>query len=316
MPKTETEKFTYLPPYDDGVFKALMTHPDAKNALRSVISSFTNIDVQQVDVLGSETPINDKDEKQERFDVNCVVDRIDGTGGRQIEVELQASPMDDDNAHNGHANLKCRSVFNLCDLFAKQKGRGIAYVDLMPSIQITICNYTVLPDEESFINFYTMRNERGRELNRAIKVIFVELSKLGKISKKPVSEMNDMEMWAVFLKYADKPKYEQVIKNIMTEKEEIMEAVQILSNISKDEHERARFRARRKFQQDMEHNKAVAKQRMVAAKAQGIAIGEARGKTEERARLLKSFISNGFPLEAVIKSMNLTDDEIKQLLNK
>ena len=224
-----SDTFKYLPPSDDSVFKTLMTHPDARNALRSVISSFTNIDVQQVQVVNNELPIGDKDEKQERFDVNCIVDRnADGTGGRQIEVELQSKAMKGDNSDNNHVGLKYRSVEYLCDLHAKQKGTGVVYSELMPSIQITICDYTVLPDEKNFVNSYTLRNESGRELNKAITLIFVELSKLGKIAKKSVSEMSDSEKWAVFFKYADKPKYKQVINNIVTDKGEIMEAVQIL----------------------------------------------------------------------------------------
>ncbi|GHU48104.1 hypothetical protein FACS1894120_6470 [Clostridia bacterium] len=301
-----SETFTYLPPSDDGIFKTLLTHPDATNALRSVISSFTKLDVQQVAVVNNELHISDIDEKRERFDVNCVVDRSgDGTGGKQIEVEMQAEAMKGDNTDNEHKNMTNRIVSYLCDLHAKQKGEGVIYSELMPSIQITICDYTLLPNEDSFINAFSLRNENGHELNKAISLIIVELSKLANVMKKSVSEMTDAEKWAVFFKYADKPKYTEVVNAIAADKGEIMEATRILTNISTDENERAKFRAREKFRRDMAHNMLVG-------------IREAREEEQakassERIKSAKALLSNGVSLEIVIKSINLTIDEAEKL---
>ena len=305
-----SDTFTYLPPSDDGVFKTLMTHPGARNALRSVISSFTNIAVTQVDVVNNELHIGSVYEGQERFDVNCVVDRnAPDIGGRQIEVEMQAEPMSGDNSDNAHANLLNRVISYLCDLHAKQKGEGVPYGELMPSIQITICDYTVLPNEADFVNVFTLRNKGGYELNKAITLIIVELSKLAKIAKKPVVEMTDAEKWAVFFKYADKPKYSKVITDITTVKEEVMEATQILSGISKDEQERFRFRAREKFRRDIEHNRIMGIR---------MALNEERARAEakasaERIEAAKSFISQGFPFDKVVSTLKLTPAEIAQL---
>ena len=61
-----------LPPYEDGVFKTLMTHPEAKPVLRDVVENFLRFPVIKVEVRSIELPISDINEKRERFDVSCV----------------------------------------------------------------------------------------------------------------------------------------------------------------------------------------------------------------------------------------------------
>jgi predicted transposase/invertase (TIGR01784 family) len=168
---------------------------------------------------------------------------------------MQAHSMIGDNFGNDHVNLTNRITLNLCDLHAKQRGKGVAYRELLPSYQITICDFTVFPNFDGFISEFCMRRENGEPLNRSINAIVIELTKLSAVAKKPVAEMSEAEKWAIFFKFADNSKQRELINALAAEKEEIMQAVQILSNISQDEHEAARFRARRKFQQDVESNR-------------------------------------------------------------
>jgi hypothetical protein len=54
-----------LPPSEDGVFRTLLTHPDAKPVLRDVIASFLQISVAEVDVRNAELSISDINESGE-----------------------------------------------------------------------------------------------------------------------------------------------------------------------------------------------------------------------------------------------------------
>jgi predicted transposase/invertase (TIGR01784 family) len=291
-----------LPPSDDGVFKTLLTHPDAENVLKSVIASFSGIPVRKAEVRNNDMPLLDSMEKQERFDVNCVVDRNEnGEGGEQVEVEMQANAMVDDSFETGHKNIKSRSILNLCDLHAKQRGRGIVYGSFMRSFQITLCDYTVFPESKDFLHQYRMRKATGEELSDMITIIFVELTKLGEIIKKPVKEMTSAEMWAVFFEYADKPKQDAVIKAIASEKEEIMEATNILTSISQDENECAKFRARRKFQQDVEHNRLAS-----------FKLGKEEGRKEEKYAIARALLKK-MPVEDIAGLTGLTPDEVSAI---
>ena len=78
------EKLEVLPPYDDYILKAMLTRPTAKPALMDLISASINRKVLSVDLRNNELPVEDINEKNQRFDINCVID-----GGDQIDVETQ-----------------------------------------------------------------------------------------------------------------------------------------------------------------------------------------------------------------------------------
>ncbi|MCL2496003.1 MAG: Rpn family recombination-promoting nuclease/putative transposase, partial [Clostridiales bacterium] len=71
-----------LPPCDDRVFKLILTAPQAKPALMSLVTAVIKRPVTDVRVRNNELPSGDTEEKAERFDLNCVTD-----DGSQIDIE-------------------------------------------------------------------------------------------------------------------------------------------------------------------------------------------------------------------------------------
>ncbi len=80
-----------LPPFDDRVFKLILTDLEAKTGLINLISGIIGHSVVDVAVHANELPPGDTEEKAERFDVNCKID-----DGSQINLEMQASRMKED----------------------------------------------------------------------------------------------------------------------------------------------------------------------------------------------------------------------------
>jgi len=69
---------------------------------------------------------------------------------------------------------------------------------------VTFCSYAVFPNRIEFVNFFSLRHDRDNELlSNAIRVFYVELSKLKELLKKPVNTMADLEKWALFFRYAN-----------------------------------------------------------------------------------------------------------------
>jgi predicted transposase/invertase (TIGR01784 family) len=200
-----------LPPSDDRVFKLILTSPTAKPVLADLISAVIERPVVDVAVSYNELPVEDTQEKSERFDVNCMTD--DGT---QIDLEMQASRIQEE-ADGEHKNLKGKSVYYLCDLHSMQRSKGeMRYDRLARTYQVTFCSYTVFPGREDYVNAFSLRhNKDGWPLSDAINVIYVELSKLDRIEKKLVEEMTELEKWAVFLRYASMPKYRAKLNKVI-----------------------------------------------------------------------------------------------------
>jgi predicted transposase/invertase (TIGR01784 family) len=301
------------------VFKALLTHPDAKPVLRDVISSVLRIRVVDVTVLNVELPISGIAEKRERFDVNCVTD-----DGRQIDVEMQTKPMEGDAAATGHANLKDRAIYYLCDLHTSQTGRGIPYGELMRSYQIMFCGFALFPEREKFVSRYGFRDEDGAELSDAVGIVFVELSKLGSVVKKPVGEMTGVEMWSVFFGLASDPEHRGLLNEMIAAKEEIKMASELLTSISKDEIERAHYRSRKMYLMDMEHAEAVRRnefneiiKRMEEAIKESRKEGMEKGREEEREegrkREARNMLRRNRPIDEIAEDTGLTRAEIDAL---
>jgi predicted transposase/invertase (TIGR01784 family) len=278
-----------LPPSEDGVFKTLMTHPDAEPVLCDVVESYLRFPVVKVAVKNVELPISDINEKRERFDVSCTVN--DGT---QFEIEMQSETISGDSAGTNHMIVKSRAIYHLCDLHSGQSGRNIRYDKLMRSYQMTFCGYRVFTDREDFIRRFSFRDEYGVELSDAVGIILVDLTKLGDVIKKPVETMTGEEMWSVFFAYGADPKYKDLLDKIIAAKEEIKMARELLQTISRDENERARFRARRKFQMDMEHSLIIA-------------------QDEALMKVARNALQIGMSIDTIITLTGLTREEIEGL---
>ena len=203
--------FDILPPWDDRLFKLIMTHPDAEPVRLSLVPAVIKRPVTSVVVRNNELPVSDTQEKMERFDLNCTTD-----DGSQLDVEMQASPMEEI-AGSRHGNLRARSIYNLADLHSSQSSVGVTdFSALVRSYQVMFCNFTVFPKRKGFVNPFSMRHDEDSELlHDAIRAIFIELSKLGEIVKKPVEQMTDIECWSIFFRYADKPEYRDVVNKII-----------------------------------------------------------------------------------------------------
>jgi predicted transposase/invertase (TIGR01784 family) len=281
-----------LPPTDDRLFKLLMTAPDLRPGLADIIAGIIRQPVRDVEVRNNELPTDDVDDKQERLDVNCVTD-----DGRQVNLEMQASRIAELPGGN-HENLKSKSVYYLCDLYSTQSVKGKHYNKLARSYQVTFCTYTVFPNREKFVNEFTLRNEDGEQLNDAVTTVFVELSKLDKILKKPIDEMSSIEKWSLFLQYADKPEQRELVEQIAESKGEIKMALNTLIHVSQDERERAINRSRRMWQTDYESNMNTSRE---------------AGGIERAIEVAKNLFPLGLSAEDIAKATKLSLAEVEAL---
>ncbi len=228
--------------------------------------------------------------------MNCQID-----DGSQIDLEMMASRIEED-ADGEHKNLKGKGVYYLCDLHSSQPAKGLRRYDkLARTYQVTFCSYTVFPRRASYVNSFSLRHDGDNELlTDAIRVIYVELSKLNDILKKSVDAMTDLEKWAVFFQYANQPKYRETVNQVIESKEVLQMAGNLLMSVSKDEKERAVFRSRRMYQTDLASNLATA---------------EDRGMQRGVQKVARSMIADGEPIEKITRYTGLSRDEVESLRN-
>jgi len=293
-----------LPPYDDYVFKTLLTHPETKPALMDLLSAVTGCEITDVQIRNNELPAADVSEKAERLDVNCNANN----DSKQINAEMQGTRIEE--IGGGHENFINKFVYYLTDTHSSQNSKGVEYRDLAQTYQIVFSMYSVFPDSGDYITEINLRTAKGKLVTKQINMIIIELNKLKTVINKPVSEMNSLEMWSVFLGYADDIKYRGVVNEIINKKEVLGLAASVLTSISTNEDERAKLRSRRKAETDYISNMLTAEERgVMTGIAQGIAQGLARGQ-QETARAMKL---DDVPLETISKYTKLSIAEIQSL---
>jgi len=226
--------------------------------------------------------------------VNCRID-----DGSQIDLEMQASFIQEDYSGGEYKNLKGKSIYYLCDLHSSQPSKGIAYDKLVRTYHVTFCAYTVFPHRKAYANTFSLRHDEDNELlSDAIGVIYVELSKLNEILKKPLDEMTELEKWSVFLEYADKPSQRERVNKIIESKEALQMAGDLLMNISRDENERAKYLSQKKWQTDMDSNLATV---------------ERRGRREGIIAVAQNMMKRNRPIDKIIRYTGLTREEVENL---
>ena len=283
-----------LPPSDDRVSKLILTSEESKPILIDLISSIIKRPVVDVEVRNSEIPPEDTQEKAEKLDVNCMID-----DGSQVDLEMQAHRIQEV-SDGKHQNLKGKSVYYVCDLHSSQPSKGLQRYDkLARTYQVTFCSYTVFSDRKEYVNSFSLRHDEDNELlSDAIHIVFVELSKLQEILKKPVDNMTDLEKWAVFFRYANEPKYRETVNKVIASKEVLQMAGNRLMSISQDERERAVFRSRRMYQADLQSDLATA---------------EDRGRHDSKIEIARNLIKMGMSPDQISTATGLTLVEIENL---
>ena len=284
-----------LPAYEDYIFKTIMTHPDARPALIDLVSAVIGREVVDITVINNELPLTDTEEKKERLDLNCVID-----DGSQVNVEMQGSRMAE---HEGsHLNFINKSVYYLADLHSSQKASGLAYSKLVRTYQITFVNYTVFASQKDYLTQGCIRTQSGRLISDQLNISIIELSKLKSVFEKPIEQMTSLDMWSIFLGHANDPDKREQINKMIEKKGELAMATSILTSISKDDRERAKFLSRRKYETDRLSNLATAE-----------SIGEARGMEMGISQVARNMKHEGIPFENIAKFTNLSIDEIQKL---
>ena len=279
-----------LPPSEDYVFKAIMSHPDAKPALIDLISTVIGRIVSDVQIRNSELPSGDVDEKNQRLDLNCVID-----DGSQIDVEMQGSKLA--GIDGGRASFINKTVYYLSDLHSSQKSKSVKYVDLVRTYQITFSANDVF-DRQEYITEASLRTLNGVTISDQLNIYIIELSKLGDVLKKPIEEMTHLEMWSAFIGYAADPTQRKLINEVLERKEAIGMAGTVLATISKDEHERAKFLSRRKFETDLMSNMLTA---------------EAQGELNAKRDVARNMKAEGMSVETISRLTKLSASDIDEL---
>ena len=213
-----------LNPMIDPIFKALFTSDNEKSreALKDLISTCIHQKVESVGVVANEPAVDMLDERQIRYDINCVINT-----GEKVNVEMTIFPSTGETV---------RLEYYLSKLFVSQSTTGAKkWKNLKKVYQISIIGKgNLFKDKEMIHEFEYYDPEHKISLDGKTRLVTIELPKLKDVKDFVNARPEDIESWAIFFKYANDPEERTIINNIAKEERGVNMALQVLTNISKD----------------------------------------------------------------------------------
>jgi len=235
-------------------------------------------------VINPELPVDSGSHKKSKFDVRS---RFQNGEQGIIEVEWGKKINDD---------FKKRAQFIVSKAYSSQDISGKTYRDLKRCYLICIVDHTLFEGDTEYFRDGMFRDANGNPITDDQTIIFLELTKIRHLLKKPVEELTDIECWLLFFKYAaDKSKAKRKkLNEIMKRNEGVKMATQILQTISKSERERSLYESQLIYELD---------QRSAEESA------ELRGKR----MVAKNLKLDGFPFEVISRNTGIPLEEIVAL---
>jgi len=281
----------------DAVFKAVFTKDTVQSraALSDLISALIGRVITVEAILANEPPVDDIRQRYLRFDVACKTGK-----GEQINVEMCFNPK---------AHEPVRLEYHAARLFVGQDlhGKDKKYDDLKETYQIAIlAKGRFFPDENFAHSFLYYDPDNRVPLGGRTRIITVELVKTEPVVGKPVEEMTNAELWAVFLQYlTDEEKRGKIIE-IINREEGIAMAVETLGTFTQDEIEYARMTSL--IMGELDWNSEMAE-----ARSEGLREGFTKGLNEASLDIAQKMKTMGFPAEQIQAATGLSTETIIQL---
>ncbi|MBP5748819.1 MAG: Rpn family recombination-promoting nuclease/putative transposase [Treponema sp.] len=309
MTKITNKSFHILNPRLDPNFKAIFTQNTqaSKIALKSFLSAAIGRDVKEATVIQNEDAAFYKFQRSVDYDINC--EFADGT---KAQVEMQGFDQQYDYGK--------RAEYYAARLVSSVMEVGDDWNSVAQAYQISVLDFVFDKSNSTPVHHYQMADlGDGARLSGRLNVIFLELPKLPKVlTPDEVKNLPRLIKWCKFLKEADNPKSQDLIRAIVESEEGIMKASDTLKNISDDGW-------RWVIQGQIEGKKRDYTSGLLAAERRGLAQGIkeglekgieqglVQGMHQNAIDTARKFLAEGISPEMIAKCCSLSLEEVLKL---
>ena len=280
---------------------------EANDALKSLLTSFLERNVNRVVVKNSETVKDFSKMKSPRLDL--LVDFDDCT---TVDLEMQLRQTKD--------NLPIRFSYYLARLHGSQQLEGKYYGELKETIVLVFFNVNLI-DNDRMCNTFTLRNDEGlsfvEESQDRMKLRTIEMAKLD--VEKSLEEMNEQEKMIYYFLNCHKGVDDSKIK-MMIESDGVIQMIEKrVETISDDGWKKIieDFRKLHENEERMERQLELEEAQKKVKEAQKQA-EEAQNRVNEVNQQVKRMIhkmyADGFSLEQISSYCSISVDEIQTLI--
>jgi predicted transposase/invertase (TIGR01784 family) len=254
-----------MSPKVDFVLKLIFGDEKNKDLLIAFLTAVLGVPAEEfegIEIINSELLREFAEDRKGILDV-----RVKTKQGKQIDIEIQILPTE---------FMPERTMFYWSKMYISQVKPGDTYDLLQKCITINIVDFKCTPLKKLHSSYHLTEDETGYRLTDILEVHFLEIVKLAD-SEIPRDENDPVVGWMEFLDAKSKG----VIEMLAEKNQNIKKAYDILQIISKDEKARILYDAREAALRDqLTRMKSEKNKGRAEGKAEGVVIGEAKGKAE------------------------------------
>ena len=281
-------KNSLLPLKSDIVFKMFFSDEKNTELLREFLTAMLDLPEEEYDIVEIIDPHVRGEYPDEKFGVLDVL--IKTKSGKKIDVEVQVSPM---------PCMEERITAYTGKMLASQLYAGDGYDGIKKVISIVLLDYSLIKDSDCFHNKYMLYDiKTGSLFTDVLEIHTFEMKKLPE-RPEPGEKLEKQILW---LKLIGADREEEV--SMLAEKSPVMEkAVGVLKKLSADERARLLYESREKARFDE-------MARLYGARAEGEAIGIAKGEAKRNIEMARRMRECGMDMSVILELTGLAEDEI------
>jgi predicted transposase/invertase (TIGR01784 family) len=284
-----------IDPKVDFAFKKLLGSRDHPEITIHFLNAVLGGDpvIATVEILN---PFNEKDFEDDKLSILDV--KATDDQGRLLDIEMQTSLP---------GELRKRLVYYAALQYVQQLQEGTRYVNLMPSIGISVLDGVLFPEVPDLHLDFRLRSEKpALTLSDALQIHLLELPKYALPSdNEAITE--PLEQWAYFFRRSQHLTIEELTSRLPHPV--FFEAAKVLEMISRTPEDRALYEARLKLQRDEQSRLEAAEAR---GEARGRAEGRAQGELIGKIQLLQGILNE--PEQSSDELTTLSDEKLNTLL--
>ncbi len=270
-------KYTFM---NDILFKMLFTkHPDLLKKLVTSMLCVQSAGIGKFEIRNPEIPPESLGDKFCRLDINMEID------GQRVDLEIQQRREDGDYSE--------RSLYYWAREYSTALPKSEKYTTLSRTIVISIVGFKMFDCVEYHSEFQALEVMRHTPLTDKFVLHYFELPKI----PKTVEADNRLELWLSLFN----AKTEEDLENIARmEVPEMSEAIEAYYHITAE----SEFRERERLYEKARHDEASA-----------LYYAECNAKRKNSLEIAKKLLGLGVQVDKIVKSTDLTREEIEALLN-
>ena len=273
---------------NDLIFKAVFGREDprCKRVLMDLLNSLLKLtDEQAIDTIEYKNPFNLQAIMDDKLTVMDI--KVKTSAGEWIDIEMQVS---------NEKSYRKRSLYYWASLYKDSLQETDNYGLLPKCIVINIMVSTVITETSRYhTHFRVMEAEDHFPLTDDLDIHFIQLSRFDDTNQE---NLDDEEMWVMFLKDSDDTNKKDIVDNLKKKKEAIKLAYELYDEITADEEVREVIRS-------IELSRIDQNTREYEQYQEGIE----EGKLEDA----KNMLDDGLAVEKIAKYTGLSMEKINAL---